>query len=616
MNALASFHIVPRPELQEIRDGATMSGMTTRLCILASILSVAFLGGCGGGSDGAKCFPGLTVACPCPTGQNGSQTCTSSGTFAACVCASPGVDSGGLGGTGGTIAAPLSGGTGGQVIAFLDAGIGGTGGTTVPPTSSGTGGKETTAAGAGTGDTGGVSIPITSVADASMVGAETAGVVAAADTRPAPDVNMADVPAPKAICGDGVVVPPETCDDGNTMPFDGCSTDCRKEPVCNGSGPCTSTCGDGFVINEDCDDGNTIGGDGCSSDCKVEPGWTCSQPPIGKEMIVPAVYRSFHPHNPGDFEPGVSGQTSASTSMVNTVLDSDGKPVYANPTNPGGAVHVASATTFAEWFRDTDGVNHANPSTMALWDNGNGAYVNRYGINGEQWNVTQPAYFCGSVGSELMDASGNPIPCTSKYQVQAADGGLTSVQTDCQKMEAQGYSQLPGSCTTDSSGAYYRAQYTVQRVDGTPLYFPVDGDPFVPASELMAAQIPPPYDPTGTWPWDLDNAGKKRLHVFSFTSEIRYWFKYESSRNYVLPFVADDDVWVFINKKLALDLGGIHTPVAGAVALDSTAASTLGLVDGNVYEVAVFQAQRQSDGSSLQLTLPSFNTAPSECTPM
>src|SRR3954452_4555456 len=35
-----------------------------------------------------------------------------------------------------------------------------------------------------------------------------------------------------------------------------------------------------------------------------------------------------------------------------------------------------------------------------------------------------------------------------------------------------------------------------------------------------------------------------------------------------------------------------------------------------VYEVAVFQAERQTDGSSYRLTLSGFNAAPSDCKPI
>ena len=609
------------PRLRLSPNGATMVRMRTRLCILASFLSVAFLGGCGGGSDGPKCIPGLTVECPCPTSQHGAQTCNASGTFAACVCATPTLDAGGLGGAGGTMVPPTSSGTGGQVAALPDAGAGGTGG---------------------------VIVPVTSLADASTTASET-GVQTITDSGVSAEVGALDASQAVAVCGDGITLGPETCDDGNTvngdgcsstchlefrykcsgspskcsptvcgdgkkegaegcddgntMPFDGCSEDCQIEPNCSGTSGCTSQCGDGIIMgSEQCDDGNAASGDGCSSTCQIEPGWTCTQPPIGNEMMVPAVYRDFKFQNPTDFEAGITGQTTASAGIVNPDLDADGKPVFTGLT--GGAIHVASQSTFAEWYRNTPGINHATASKLTLWNNGQGAYVNRNGANGDQWAVTEPAYFCGDVGMELMDSNGSPIPCTT---------GLSNT-TDCDKEVAAGKVMLPGSCTIANGS--YTARFIVSKMDGNPLFFPVDGDSFTPASELHFAQVPPYYDPQGTWPHDVDPSGKDILHNFSFTSEVRYWFEYETGKSYQLNFVGNDDVWVFINKKLAVDLGGIHTPVEGSVTIDGTTASKFGLANGNVYEIAVFYAQRQTTGAALELTLPAFNTAPSVCTPL
>lgn len=78
-----------------------------------------------------------------------------------------------------------------------------------------------------------------------------------------PGFHAYDVMQCHPICGDGVVVAPETCDD----PSDVNCVNCKLM---------VNFCGDAVRdLLEGCDDGNTENGDGCNDRCEVELGWTC-----------------------------------------------------------------------------------------------------------------------------------------------------------------------------------------------------------------------------------------------------------------------------------------------------------------------------------------------------
>jgi len=93
----------------------------------------------------------------------------------------------------------------------------------------------------------------------------------------------------------------------------------------------------------------------------------------------------------------------------------------------------------------------------------------------------------------------------------------------------------------------------------------------------------------------LDNQGwgnEDKGHNFGFCYEIHSQFTYMGGETYT--FMGDDDVWVFINNQLAVDLGGVHGPASADISLD-----TLGLTIGNTYNFDFFFCERHVVGSSM-----------------
>jgi fibro-slime domain-containing protein len=427
-------------------------------------------------------------------------------------------------------------------------------------------------------------------------------------------------------CGNMMVETGEACDDGNTTPLDGCSQDCQVEPGCDADG-CSSPCGDGIIVNEACDDGNTVSGDGCSATCTVESGYTCNAATCDRiagrcVLRVPAVFRDFnastatggHP----DFAPGFNS-TGAIQGLLLDELDAEGKPQLVGPSTPG-FLHTVAA--FAQWYRDTPGVNATVPGEIVLWDDGAGGYVNRWGASGERWKAA------------------------TQY-VNAMYGGEAG--TGCTVCTPAAGESCVDPCPFFGNSYSCCALVTTNEYDGNPLFFPLDAAAGTLAEARLEGKVPPAYGFAG-WPWESAAATTLGVsgpvatatapfpsasHNFHFTTEVRFFFRYEIGRQIFLDFTGDDDLWVFLNGKLAVDLGAWHVPLNGSLMLwgdtDETIdtretlsetgtpietrrdAAYYGLTAGQLTSISVFHAERQREGSSFKLGIRGLDVGKSVC---
>lgn len=102
---------------------------------------------------------------------------------------------------------------------------------------------------------------------------------------------------------------------------------------------------------------------------------------------------------------------------------------------------------------------------------------------------------------------------------------------------------------------------------------------------------------------EWSSAADESPHNHAFTMEMLWKFRMQRGLN--LQFEAGGDLWVFINDRLVLDLGGFHEAEQGYVNLDD-----LGLDEGKMYPMRIFYAQRHSFYnpklrlSTIQIPLP------------
>jgi len=496
----------------------------------------------------------------------------------------------------------------------------------------------------------------------------------------------------KPVCGNGVIEPGEKCDDGNANTTDGCNA-CAITTgwACPAPGvACLAKCGDGLKVGlEQCDDNNSTGGDGCSAGCKVEVGFSC--PTVGAKCVASVCGDKSLDAGEGCDDGGKClGGSAAGTACTKDSTCTGGgvcKTVAGDgcgPTcQPEPTVTVGPTPTVNVFCGD------GLKTGTEVCDDGN--TTDGDGCQGDCKSVT-PGWTC--TGKVTLPTSLQMQVTYRDFKQRGTDpGGHPDFEHDGSPSEAAG---IPGpacvlgntQCTAAAGATCAAGTCSWLDAQGKPAYHQPDNtaevtnantfslwyrdtNPTNIAGDHGAIQISKQtglltlsqvggatsevyeYSNADFFPLNglaFGNDGNDKN--FHFTSELRYFFQYKGGEK--LTFRGDDDVWVYINGRLAVDVGGVHCAELGQVILgDEDSSCTLHRADytsnnpfttaacastgdppactltpgevadtiddrfdltkGGVYEIVLFHAERHTTQSNFRLTLAGFLAPRSSC---
>lgn len=107
------------------------------------------------------------------------------------------------------------------------------------------------------------------------------------------------------------------------------------------------------------------------------------------------------------------------------------------------------------------------------------------------------------------------------------------------------------------------------------------------------------YSSSSFFPIDGQLYGNQgRDHNYHFTMHLEGLTSFKATDTFT--FTGDDDLWIYINGILAIDLGGVHP--AASKTITGTDLIALGLSENTLYDFDVFFAERHTTESNFNIT--------------
>ena len=309
------------------------------------------------------------------------------------------------------------------------------------------------------------------------------------------------------------------------------------------------------------------------TDASMHGAFTCDAYP---NVASNGCYTSTAKYNfPGSGASNSVPCIGVTTGIVNPILDATTK----KPTYNSSSGCFVSQEAFNVMFSSTPGVNYQHCRDIPFGRGSDG-----------MWKYDSYKESTGAF-TILNDLITDPT-CQ-------ADGLCKTAATAREGLGGILYGAGEQGKTPSQNGVSSKAQKALGTVSDWSAIEPTTGLPYIdlyPVSdgEFGSGTTPNVYD---NWSWDLRIKGDNNQF---FCMESHAKFTYREGAKFSIR--GDDDIWVFIDNKLAIDLGGMHLPAPGFVNLDTLkGADGYNLVPGSDYDIDIFYCDRRTDMTNLRI---------------